>query len=175
MKRIVFCFDGTWNKLAADTPTNVVLTAASIQRVAADGRTQIIHYDEGVGTGRLERWSGGLFAVGLVANMREAYRFLIFNYDPRDEIYVFGFSRGAFTARTLSGCCAMPGRSAGCTPTGSTRRWRSTSGGKKGRTATARKCARFARAIRARFVSGRPTTPGAPATSRPMSPTARRR
>ena len=103
MKRIVFCFDGTWNRLGVDTPTNVVLTAASIERQARDGVVQIIHYDEGVGTGRLEKMSGGVFGVGLVDNVREAYRFLIFNYDPGDEIYVFGFSRGAFSARTFVG------------------------------------------------------------------------
>ncbi|HYI41990.1 MAG TPA: DUF2235 domain-containing protein [Allosphingosinicella sp.] len=103
MKRIVFCFDGTWNKLAVDTPTNVVLTAASIEREARDGTVQIIHYDEGVGTGALDKVTGGVFGAGLVSNVREAYRFLIFNYDPGDEIYVFGFSRGAFSARTFIG------------------------------------------------------------------------
>lgn len=103
MKRLIFCFDGTWNALNADTPTNVVLTAASIFRTAPDGTGQVIHYDEGVGTGRLERNSGGMFGAGLVANIREAYRFLIFNYDPGDEIFVFGFSRGAWSARTFVG------------------------------------------------------------------------
>ncbi|WP_267432986.1 DUF2235 domain-containing protein [Sphingomonas sp. GM_Shp_1] len=104
MKRLVFCFDGTWNRLDADTPTNVVLTAASIIRqVPHGGPTQIIHYDEGVGTGTLDRVSGGTMGVGLVTNIREAYRFLIFNYDPGDEIFVFGFSRGAFSARTFCG------------------------------------------------------------------------
>lgn len=102
-KRLVFCFDGTWNKLAANTPTNVVLTAASIERVTKDGTAQIIHYDEGVGTGQREKWTGGIFGAGLDINLREAYRFLLFNYDPGDEIYVFGFSRGAFTARTFVG------------------------------------------------------------------------
>jgi uncharacterized protein (DUF2235 family) len=103
MKRIVFCFDGTWNKLAVDTPTNVVLTAASVEREARDGTVQIMHYDEGVGTGALDKVTGGVFGAGLVVNVREAYRFLIFNYDPGDEIYVFGFSRGAFSARTFVG------------------------------------------------------------------------
>jgi uncharacterized protein (DUF2235 family) len=103
MKRIIFCFDGTWNRLSVDTPTNVVLAAASIERMTKDGTAQIIHYDEGVGTGRLEHWSGGVFGAGLVENVREAYRFLIFNYDPGDHIYVFGFSRGAFSARTFVG------------------------------------------------------------------------
>lgn len=103
MKRLIFCFDGTWNRLNADTPTNVVLTAASIFRQAPDGVTQIIHYDEGVGTGKIDRITGGTMGVGLVTNIREAYRFLVFNYDPGDEIFVFGFSRGAFSARTFCG------------------------------------------------------------------------
>lgn len=103
MKRLIFCFDGTWNALNANTPTNVVLTAASIERQARDGIVQIIHYDEGVGTGRVEKLSGGVFGAGLVDNVREAYRFLIFNYDPGDQIYVFGFSRGAFSARSFIG------------------------------------------------------------------------
>lgn len=103
MKRIVFCFDGTWNALNADTPTNVVLTAASIVRQTKDGTTQIIHYDEGVGTGPVDHFAGGVFGWGLIQNVREAYRFLIFNYDVGDEIYVFGFSRGAFSARTFLG------------------------------------------------------------------------
>jgi uncharacterized protein (DUF2235 family) len=109
MKRLVFCFDGTWNRLSADTPTNVVLTAASIVRDAHDA-TQIIHYDEGVGTGRLGEWSktldkymGGVGGAGLTEIVRKAYAFLIFNYDPGDEIFVFGFSRGAFSARTFLG------------------------------------------------------------------------
>jgi uncharacterized protein (DUF2235 family) len=102
VKRLVFCFDGTWNTLNENTPTNVVLTAASILRMAPDG-PQLIHYDEGVGTARLEHWTGGMFGSGLIQNVREAYRFLIFNYDPGDEIFVFGFSRGAFSARTFVG------------------------------------------------------------------------
>lgn len=102
MKRLVFCFDGTWNKLNENTPTNVVLAAASIRRTTPQC-PQLIHYDEGVGTGRLEKLTGGMFGAGLIENVREAYRFLIFNYDPGDEIFVFGFSRGAFSARTFVG------------------------------------------------------------------------
>ncbi|MEO7467041.1 MAG: DUF2235 domain-containing protein [Sphingobium limneticum] len=109
MKRLVFCFDGTWNKLNPDLATNVVLTAASIQRTDDDGIAQIIHYDEGVGTDELEKVRGGVFGQGLVKNLREAYRFLIFNYDPGDEIYVFGFSRGAFSARSFIGLIRQVG------------------------------------------------------------------
>lgn len=103
MKRLIFCFDGTWNTLNEYTPTNVVLTAASIQRTTPNAVTQIIHYDEGVGTGADEHWTGGMFGSGLIEHIRAAYRFLIFNYDPGDEIYVFGFSRGAFSARSFIG------------------------------------------------------------------------
>lgn len=102
MKRLIFCFDGTWNKLA-NIPTNVVLTAASIKRKASDGTAQIIYYDEGVGTAWYDKLVGGVFGWGLIENVRKAYRFLIFNYDPGDQIYVFGFSRGAFTARSFIG------------------------------------------------------------------------
>ncbi|MGE4339998.1 MAG: DUF2235 domain-containing protein [Pigmentiphaga sp.] len=103
MKRLVFCFDGTWNKLLPDVAANVVLTSASISRIDPNGVPQVIHYDEGVGTGDLDQLRGGMFGHGLIENVREAYRFLIFNYDPGDEIYVFGFSRGAFSARTFIG------------------------------------------------------------------------
>lgn len=102
-KRIVFCFDGTWNRLDAVHPTNVVITAESILPLAPDGTAQLIFYDEGVGTDQFERLRGGLFGAGLVKNIADAYRFLIFNHTPGDQIYVFGFSRGAYTARSFVG------------------------------------------------------------------------
>ncbi|WPL57919.1 phospholipase effector Tle1 domain-containing protein [Qipengyuania profunda] len=103
-RRLVFCFDGSWNKLdSSQHPTNVVLLAESVPPVDRDGRDQIVYYDEGVGTASDETFRGGAFGKGLVANVQEAYRFLIFNYRPGDEIFVFGFSRGAFTARTFIG------------------------------------------------------------------------
>ena len=103
MKRLVFCFDGSWNRLDADCPTNVVLLAESVRPTSKDGTVQIVYYDEGVGTGKEDRFRGGAFGVGLLTNLREAYRFLIFNYEPNDEIFIFGFSRGAFTARSFAG------------------------------------------------------------------------
>lgn len=109
MKRIVFCFDGTACALSANTPTNVVLTAASIRRTAKDGTAQIIYYDEGVGTDWYNRAVGGGLGWGVIENVREAYRFLIFNYDPGDEIFVFGFSRGAFSARSFIGLVRFVG------------------------------------------------------------------
>ena len=108
-KRIaVFC-DGTWNMLSAKEPTNVVLGAQMVLPYAdADGKQQLVFYKQGVGTSflvskELEAWLAGAFGWGLFDNIAEAYRFLVFNYRTGDEIYIFGFSRGAFTARSLAG------------------------------------------------------------------------
>ena len=57
-----------------------------------------------VGTaGGLDRFTGGAFGEGIEANIRELYRFIVYNYEPGDDLYFFGFSRGAFTVRTLAG------------------------------------------------------------------------
>jgi uncharacterized protein (DUF2235 family) len=103
MKRLAFCFDGTWNRIDGKDPTNVARIAQSISRFDGKGRPQLIYYDQGVGTTRTERWSGGIFGHGLSNKVLAAYNFLVLNYEPGDEIYVFGFSRGAFTARSFVG------------------------------------------------------------------------
>ena len=74
-----------------------------------DGTAQAIFYDEGVGTRKGEKLLGGLFGHGIVQNLGDAYRFLIFNHTPGDEIYVFGFSRGAYTARSFAGLLSTCG------------------------------------------------------------------
>lgn len=114
MKRLVFCFDGSWNKIDAPHPTNVLFTAQSVLPIARDGTTQLIYYDEGVGTEKGEKFRGGMFGKGLEKNLNDAYRYLVFNHTPGDEIYIFGFSRGAFTARSFAGLisnCGILGRS----------------------------------------------------------------
>jgi uncharacterized protein (DUF2235 family) len=109
MKRIVICCDGTWNRAdqaheGVPCPTNVVKLAYRVAKRAPDGTSQVIYYGQGVGTGNaLDRYSGGAFGHGLEENIHEAYRFLVGNYEDGDEIFVFGFSRGAFTARSLCG------------------------------------------------------------------------
>lgn len=103
MKRLVFCFDGTWNRIDGKDPTNVARVAQSISRFDDQGRAQLIYYDEGVGTTASEKWSGGIFGHGLTNKIVAAYHFLVLNHEPGDEIYVFGFSRGAFTARSFVG------------------------------------------------------------------------
>ena len=110
MKRLVFCFDGTWNTITMPYPTNVTKIAQSLERVDRHGTVQTIHYDEGVGTGdksnifiRISQRLAGAFGYGLTENITEAYKFLVLNYEPGDQIHVFGFSRGAFTARSFVG------------------------------------------------------------------------
>jgi len=104
-KRLIFCFDGTWNRLSANSPTNVVLVSQMVKPMARDGTPQVVYYDEGIGTGR--SWPvqmvQGALGHGMLKILREAYRFLIFNYEPGDEIFAFGFSRGAYTARSFIG------------------------------------------------------------------------
>jgi uncharacterized protein (DUF2235 family) len=107
MKRLVIFCDGTWNQLSK-LPTNVVLGAQMVLPASDDGIDQIVYYKQGVGTThlinqRIEAWLAGAFGFGLFDNIADAYRFLVFNYQAGDEIYIFGFSRGAFTARSLAG------------------------------------------------------------------------
>jgi len=108
-KRLIVCCDGTWQKPSSKYPTNVVKIAQAIKPFSDDGTAQIVFYDEGVGSGNLE-WLeeayqivGGAFGVGLYQNIQDAYLFLSLNYEPGDEIYLFGFSRGAYTVRSLAG------------------------------------------------------------------------
>ena len=108
MKNIIVCFDGTWNTADAEFPTNVVKTAQLVLP-QGNGAEQIIFYDPGLGSMQLAFGAGinnflaGAFGVGLMQGIEDAYRFLIFNYAPGDRIFVFGFSRGAFSARSFGG------------------------------------------------------------------------
>ncbi len=108
MKKIILCCDGTWNSADQQKeeilcPTNVVRMAYRIAKRNED-IVQVVYYVQGVGTGnRLDRLVGGAFGKGVEDNIFKAYRFLIANYEPGDEIYLFGFSRGAFTARSIGG------------------------------------------------------------------------
>jgi uncharacterized protein (DUF2235 family) len=102
-KRLVICCDGTWNRADQRNKTNVAKVALTISRNAEDGTEQRVYYHTGVGVKRWERLRGGAFGFGLSRNVLDAYRFLVAGYDPGDQLYLFGFSRGAFTARSLAG------------------------------------------------------------------------
>jgi len=112
MKRIAICADGTWNvrdQIDEETgkrrPTNVTKVARAILTSAADGTDQIVYYHDGIGTsgGAVDRHTDGAFGHGMEDNVRDLYRFIVYNYEANDELYFFGFSRGAFTVRTLAG------------------------------------------------------------------------
>ena len=111
-KNIVLCFDGTWND--PDTNTNVIKIYRSILGedkspgqvgvpVPSPQVTTIKWYDKGVGTKRGNKLLGGITGRGLAKNILEGFMFLVDNYDDGDQIYMFGFSRGAYTARSLAG------------------------------------------------------------------------
>lgn len=105
MKRLIVCCDGTWQKLENPYPTNVVKMAQAVKPTASDGTPQIVFYDEGIGTGddKKDKILGGAFGKGIDNNIQDGYRFLALNYVPGDEIYMFGFSRGSYTVRSLAG------------------------------------------------------------------------
>ena len=113
MKRIVICYDGTWNALTnPEEVTNVVRVAQAVKSVCSDGITQqMVYYNAGVGNGGpIDRFIGGVFGAGLRDSVKRGLAFLALNWDPEepgnpvaDEIYIFGFSRGAYSARALAG------------------------------------------------------------------------
>ena len=113
MKRLVVCCDGTWNKPDNLTITNVEKIARTVQTdpVAAGGAYQLVYYISGVGAGSYaaDRLLGGAFGFGLFHNVIACYRFLAQNYEPGDEIFIIGFSRGAYTARSVAGMVGRVG------------------------------------------------------------------
>lgn len=108
MKRLIVCCDGTWNSADQEhegkpCPTNIIKLAYRLAKRDGDV-LQILYYDQGVGTGNwVDKYVGGAVGKGLDDNIFDAYRFLIANYEVGDEIYLFGFSRGAYTARSIGG------------------------------------------------------------------------
>ncbi|HLX81747.1 MAG TPA: DUF2235 domain-containing protein [Burkholderiales bacterium] len=115
MRRLVVCCDGTWNTpdqkdRGVMRPTNVVKIARFVLPQGPDGIEQQVHYDKGVGTGDpVDRLFGGAFGIGLAHNVREAYEYLSLNYQAGDDIYLFGFSRGAYTVRRVVGMMRKAG------------------------------------------------------------------
>ena len=122
-RQIVLCCDGTNNNLTGgDSDTNVVKVASLLSNFSSSAE-QILFYDPGVGNagelpgvtffdkvGRIaERVTAMAFGRGVYENMAQCYLFLMRNYRPGDELYIFGFSRGALTARSIGGLINMFG------------------------------------------------------------------
>lgn len=101
-KRLAVFLDGTWNSV--ETNTNVWRMRSLCAPTGEDGKPQLIYYSVGV-----NGFLGGTFGQGLDDNIRLAYEWLIENYRDGDEIFIFGFSRGAYTARALAGLIAIDG------------------------------------------------------------------
>lgn len=124
MKRLVLCLDGTWNNPYSEKersdgskvfrPSNVLKMSRAVRPLDGGGTHQITYYDIGVGAvgaypgasnwalGKADGAFGGMWGAGFEANVEAAMTFLTSNYRPGDEIYLFGFSRGAAQARALT-------------------------------------------------------------------------
>ncbi|MBI1740612.1 MAG: DUF2235 domain-containing protein [Acidobacteriales bacterium] len=108
-KNVVICCDGTNSSFQRDL-TNVARMSCIASRVPG---AQHVYYDVGVGVeepgfvtklgATLYRWAGLAFGAGLVKNVVQAYREIVSNYEPGDRLFLFGFSRGAYTVRVLAG------------------------------------------------------------------------
>lgn len=101
-KRLAVFLDGTWNSVNSNT--NVWRMRALCSSKGTDDRPQLIYYEVGV-----NGFLGGVFGQGVGENIRLAYEWLVENYNDGDEIFIFGFSRGAYTARALAGLVAING------------------------------------------------------------------
>src|SRR5580704_13613814 len=106
-KRIVFCADGTWDGTSNNTN---VLKIFNATLVSSD---QMPFYDNGVGADGtpIEKLTGGAFGAGLFQKIKDGYSRIADVYEDQDEIFIFGFSRGAYTARSIAGmiaACGLP-------------------------------------------------------------------
>ena len=101
-RRLVVLFDGTWNKV--ETNTNVERLHGLIAPADAAGVAQLALYIPGVGVKPgIEHLLGGAFGLGLSGNIEQGYRWLCQQWNDGDEIFLFGFSRGAYSARSAAG------------------------------------------------------------------------
>ncbi|APX85588.1 hypothetical protein BV511_13205 [Methylorubrum extorquens] len=112
-KKHIILFDGTWNSAAFGTTrdiTNIFRLNIAVRTHDDSGVPQIIHYLPGPGNrGVGDRQLGGIFGNGIDHIIREAYVNLSSNYCPGDDVYMFGFSRGAIAARALTGLISRGG------------------------------------------------------------------
>ena len=96
-KRIALFLDGTWNNVSDNT------NVWRLKSLCTRSSEQLVYYSAGVGTQTGERLSGGMFGIGINEEVIDAYQWLVEHYEPGAQVFIFGFSRGAFTARSLAG------------------------------------------------------------------------
>ena len=116
MRNLIVCADGTWNTPDQEdggipSPTNVVKLFNCLAELDDAGDEQVRYYHPGVGSegNWWDKVKGGSVGVGLSKNIISAYRWLGSNYSEGDRLFLFGFSRGAYTVRSLSGMIARCG------------------------------------------------------------------
>lgn len=112
MKRLICCLDGTWNDdRKGSSQTNVAKLYRCLPSIAADGHRQIAHYIQGIATtdGQRAQFLRGAVGLEVSERIKRGFKFLSANYEPGDEIYLFGFSRGAFEARSLASFITLIG------------------------------------------------------------------
>lgn len=104
-KRIAFCADGTWD--GSGNNTNVYKLFKALLTTA----DQVPYYDDGVGSDGqpIEKLAGGAFGAGLFQKIKDGYTKIAQVYEANDQLFLFGFSRGAYTARCLAGMIAICG------------------------------------------------------------------
>src|ERR1043166_8845278 len=162
MKRIVLAFDGTWNKPGDEqmppeerVESNVSRFYRSVGDSGDDNVKQVKWYDQGVGTEWYDRVPGGAIGAGLDLHIIRGYQRLAELYEDGDEVFVVGFSRGAYTARSLVGmvrnCGLVSGRAASWLTPVAYGIYRTRGDGPDSATANAFR-SRFAREIAIRFL-----------------------
>jgi len=104
-KNIAFCADGTWDD--TNSETNVYKLFKALPTTS----TQVPYYDDGVGADGtpLQRLTGGAFGDGIFQKIKDGYTKIAHVYEQGDKLFLFGFSRGAYTARALAGMIAICG------------------------------------------------------------------
>ena len=110
-KKIILCADGTWNTPHGPAEMPDDTNVRKLYLLLKDDDSQLKYYDSGVGTdgSPFEHFFGGTMGEGLFQKVQDGYAFLSYVWDPGDEIFIFGFSRGAYTARSLAGMIALFG------------------------------------------------------------------
>ena len=102
-RKLAVFLDGTWDRAIGNT------NVWRLKSLSASRPDQLIFYSEGVGTSFADRLRGGVFGYGIDDQLTIAYQWLVENYQDADELFIFGFSRGAFAARSLSGLISRCG------------------------------------------------------------------
>jgi uncharacterized protein (DUF2235 family) len=104
-KRIIFCADGTWDQPGQNTNVYKIYKALTLNA------NQVPYYDDGVGSDGIliQKLAGGALGAGLFQKIKDGYTKIAHAYEADDQVFIFGFSRGAYTARALAGMIAVCG------------------------------------------------------------------